>query len=110
MHPDTLTTVEGLPGADPTAALDPVARLEQLLDMLRRDDAVGAIDVAEALAVSSRHPSVRWKAVETLVALDAASGLRALHRALRDEHALVRHAAATFIEALETSDSLDRAA
>ena len=107
---DAFTTVESLLAADASAALDPVARLEQLLDMLRREAAVGAVDVVEALAVSSRHPSVRWKAVETLLALDAASGLRALHRALRDEHALVRHAAATVIEALETSDSLDCAA
>lgn len=86
-----------------------VARLELALELIRRLGHVGAVDVVEALAISSRHAGIRWKAVETLLSLDVQVGLRALCRALRDDHAQVRHAAATAVEALG-QEPADRAA
>jgi hypothetical protein len=81
-------------------ASDPAGRLELLLDVFRHLEHTGAAEVVGALAISSRYPTVRWKAVETLLELDTPSGLRALCRALRDQHAFVRHAAATRIESI----------
>jgi hypothetical protein len=109
-HADVQGLLRELDGAKPPATNVHAGRLELALDLIRRLGHRDAGDVVEALAIASRFPTVRWKAVETLLHLDLSRGFPALERALRDEHALVRHAAATALAALAERALLDHAA